>query len=505
MIGALDDLLGRVTMYRLTLYYLAALVVAAIVLASAGVLAMEPLVIGIYTLTGLAVCWLTGLVFAKVYKVPLNAESGHISALILALIFSPMGLGNRGAIGAFIFACVWAGAAKFAVAWRGKHIFNPAAFGAALTALLLNESASWWAAGNLPLLPVVAIGGLLVARKLKRFDLVLAYLAAAAAATFLASGGTTFLGEAEGTLLYSPLLFVGFIMLTEPLTTPPSRAMRIAYGALVGALSGPNIHLGPVPVTPELALLIGNAFAWLASPKARHLLVLQRIEEVARGIYDFVFVAEPPLVFKAGQYLEWTLAVHPGDARGNRRFFTVASAPETAEARLGVRIYPNSSAFKRALGALQPGDRVFAGQPAGDFTLPRNPGQKLAFLAGGVGVTPFRAMVEHLLIAREARSITLLYGSEKQADIAYRDLFDRAASELQMKTVYVLAGERVLAPGMAQGMIDERTIAAEIPDFAERLFYIAGPPAMVTASRAALRRLGVRPARIKLDYFPGLA
>ncbi|MFO1183297.1 MAG: RnfABCDGE type electron transport complex subunit D [Bauldia sp.] len=501
----IDAVLNRVTMYRLTLYYLVALIVAAIVFASFGVIAMEPLVIGIYTLTALAVSWLTNTVFAAVYKLPLNIESGHITALILALIFSPMGLGNSGAIGAFIFACVWANASKFIFAFGGKHVFNPAAFGAAAAALLLNDSASWWAAGNVPLLPLVAIGGLLVTRKLQRFDLVLAYFAAAVAASAVMTRGENLLGEVEQLLLYSPLAFVGFIMLTEPLTTPPTRAMRILYGVIVGALSGPNVHIGGVPVTPELALLIGNVFAFLVSPKRRYALALQRIDEVARGIYDFVFISDRPLAFKAGQYLEWTLAVKPGDARGNRRYFTVASAPADKDVRLGVRFYPNSSAFKQAMGALQPGDTVYAGQVAGDFILPKDAKQKLAFLAGGIGVTPFRAMIEQLLADKQARPITLLYGSERQADVAYRDLFERAGAEIGLKTVYVLAGEQVLGRGNAHGLIDAKLIAAEIPDYRERLFYVAGPRGMVVATRAALRAMGVPAARIKVDFFPGFA
>ncbi len=76
------------------------------------------------------------------------------------------------------------------------------------------------------------------------------------------------------------------------------------------------------------------------------------------------------------------------DRRGNRRFFTIASAPGAAEVWLGVKVHPVPSAFKKRLMALKPGNRVHAAQLAGHFVLPRAKDRKVAMIAGGIGITP---------------------------------------------------------------------------------------------------------------------
>ena len=77
----------------------------------------------------------------------------------------------------------------------------------------------------------VLIGGLLLVRKLRRWDLVLAFLII----PFLLN-----IFQISKLILYSPILFFAFIMLTEPLTTPPTKKLRIIYGALIGFLFSPE-------------------------------------------------------------------------------------------------------------------------------------------------------------------------------------------------------------------------------------------------------------------------
>ncbi|TGS45604.1 hypothetical protein EN822_27840, partial [bacterium M00.F.Ca.ET.179.01.1.1] len=82
--------------------------------------------------------------------------------------------------------------------------------------------------------------------------------------------------------------------------------------------------------------------------------------------FDFVFRSPRKLAFEAGQYLEWTLGLDRADNRGNRRYFTVASAPTEETVRLGVKFYPQSSAFKRGLMTMKPGSTIHAAQLAGN-------------------------------------------------------------------------------------------------------------------------------------------
>jgi ferredoxin-NADP reductase len=265
------------------------------------------------------------------------------------------------------------------------------------------------------------------------------------------------------------------------------------------------MHIGNLYLTPEMAFLVGNLFAYAASPKGRFKLTLLHIEKAAAGCYDFVFRPDRPFSFQPGQYLDWTLRVPKPDDRGNRRPFTIASAPTEKEVRLGVKFYDKPSAFKRSLAAMQPGDVIYGSQLAGTFTLPADPGRKLAFIAGGIGLTPFRSMIQELLNRREERSIVMLYGNNRLAEIAYGDIFEQATRELGLRIVYAVAEPEVPGYAVYEGVVDGALIQSSIPDYKERIFYLSGPRAMVIRFQNSLRELGVRRSRIRVDYFPGFA
>ncbi len=294
-------------------------------------------------------------------------------------------------------------------------------------------------------------------------------------------------------------------MLTEPLTAAHGVYSRLVYGAVVGALSSPNVHIGDFYLTPEMAFLVGNLFAFAVSPAGRFKLTLLRVEKTAAGCYDFVFRSDRRLTFRPGQYLDWTLSVPRSDSRGNRRPFTLASAPTETEVRFGAKFYDYPSAFKRSLAVMRPGDIIYASQLAGTFTLPRDPNKKLAFIAGGIGVTPFRSMIQELINRQEKRPIVMLYGNNRMAEIAYGDIFERAVRELGLSIVYAVAKPELPGYPVHEGIVDEVLIWNYIPDYQERTFYVSGPKAMVSRFQTSLRRLGVPRSNIRVDYFPGFA
>ncbi len=500
----IDQLLNRITMYRLVLYYLIVLVLAAFVFGFFGILPYDPTAIAFSTVLILSVCAATNWVFAKIFEAATNIESVYITALILVLIINPITATDHNGVGFLIFASVWAMASKYIFAIGKKHLFNPAAFAVALTALVLNEPATWWVGGNLALLPFVVVGGLLVVRKIQRFDLVASFTVVAFATILATTNTTNYLTPITQTLLHSSFFFLAFVMLTEPLTTPPNRMLRVLYGALVGFLFAPNIHVGGFYLTPELALLAGNIFAYIVSPKGRYMLTLVGIEQMSTDVYDFIFKTDRSFNFKPGQYLEWTLSHHYPDDRGNRRYFTIASAPTEKDVRLGVKFYTPSSTFKRALAAMKPGDKLSASHLSGGFVLPKDPKKKLVFIAGGIGITPFRSMLQYLLDTKQKRNVVLLYSNKTAADVAYKPILDRAEAELGVKTLYALSNEKTQVPGMFNGTIDAKLIAQEIPDYKERTFYLSGPHGMVDAFKHTLVEMGVSRFKIKSDFFPGL-
>lgn len=504
MIEFIDNVLNRITMYRLVLYYLIGLLGVGIVLSALGILGYDPFAL-LFTLAFLlAVCSLTNWIFSAAFHVPANAESTYISALILALIITPSASLND------LWFLTWAGvlamASKYVIAIHRKHIFNPVAFAVALTYLTINQSASWWV-GSPAMLPFVLLGGLLVVRKVQRGNLVASFLLTTALTILIAEilTGGDFITTLQRTILYSPLFFFAFVILTEPLTTPATVSLQIFYGALVGFLFSPDIHLGSIYTTPEIAMLMGNIFSYIVNPQKTLALQLIRKIQLTPDIYDFIFASKQKLAFAPGQYMEWTLGHADPDSRGNRRYFTLASSPTEDQVRVGVKFYPNSSTFKEAMLSLNSKDEIVATHLAGDFVLPSQPNQKCVFIAGGIGITPFRSMIKYLLDKNEPRPIVLFYVNRKASDLVYVDIFERAKKELGMKIIYSLTDKRN-APALWRGKTGRLTpqvIQNEVPDYKDCLFYISGPKGMIDEFTKALNVLGISGDRIKSDFFSG--
>ncbi len=492
-------------MYKLVLYYVSGLWLASLVLSLFKLLPFSPLELIVSTAIILLTCWLVNFIFARVFGAPSNMESVYVTAFILILIVPPMQ--STGYLPFLFWVAILAMASKYILAINKKHIFNPAAVAVAITAVAIGRSANWWV-NSIYLLPFVLVGGLLVVRKIRRFDLFFSFFVACLAGivvTVLFREGDI-LATLQKTLTHSSVFFFAFAMLTEPATTPPTRKLRIIYGALVGILFNPAMHIGSVYSTPELALVVGNIFSYIVSPKQKLVLQLKEKLASATDVYDFWFSSDKKLKFKPGQYLEWTLGHEHQDIRGMRRYFTIASSPTEEGIMAGVKFYPNSSTFKHSLLFLNSGETIVAAQLAGDFVLPEDKKKKLVFMAGGIGSTPFRSMIKYLLDKNEKRDITFFYSNLSPQDIAYKAIFDQAQKQLGIKTVYTITGQPFPPDWTGPtGFVDEAMIRREVPDFKDRIFYISGSRGMVLAFTDTLGRMGVSKRNIKTDFFPGFA
>jgi ferredoxin-NADP reductase len=509
-IPIIDSFLNKTTMYKTVLYYLAMLIVAAILFSAVGWLPYNPLAIVVSTLFIVVVCGIINEIFTRAFDAPANVESFYITALILVLLITPpTSFSDTSFFWFATWASVWACASKFMFAIKNKHIFNPAAFGVAIMAITVGLSATWWVGTGI-MLPLVVIGGFMMIRKIQRWDLILSFLAMVLGMSLwsvFSRGGTNYFSTIQNLFVLTPIAFFAFAMLSEPLTTPPTRWLQIAYGAFTGFLFMPSAHILSFYFTPETALLAGNIFSYIVSPKQKLILHLAGIKKLANDTYEFVFNSDQHLSFSPGQYLEWTLAHSGPDMRGNRRYFTIASSPTEDTVKMGVKFYPEPSSFKSSLSMMRPGHLMVASQLAGDFTLPKNTKKKLVFIAGGIGITPFRSMLKYAADQKENRNIVLLYANKTPGDIAYADEFAVMQKQMFLKTIYTVTDTKSVTSDWRGrvGPIDEKVIREDIPDFAERIFYISGPRGMVASYHSMLRSMGVPAWHIKEDFFPGFA
>ena len=502
----IDRFLNSITMYRLLVYYLLGLLGIALILSVVHVLPFSPIALIVSTGFVVVVCVLANDIFSGVFDAPTNHESVYISALILALIITP--ISSFQDVWLFFWAGVLTMATKYIFAINKKHIFNPVAIALVLTTLGFNGSASWWV-GTFALAPFVFMGGFLIVRKIKREDLVINFFVAAlvTSAFFVLVAHGDVLKTIQNLVFNSSLLFLAYVMLTEPLTTPPTNGLQILYGVLVGFLFVPQLHIFGFYTTPELALCMGNIYSFIVSPKYKLVLHLKEKKQYGTDVADYEFVLNEKLSFTPGKYMEWTLPHTRPDNRGNRRYLTIASSPTEDTLHLGVKFYPNGSTFKKALNNLNSSTPIGGAQLAGDFTLPKNSTEKCVFMAGGIGITPFRSMIKYLVDTHEKRMITLFYANKFASEIAYSDVFNQAQKELDIKTVYTIT-DTMSIPADWKGKVGRVTaqmIESEVPDYRERIFYLSGPHAMVTGYQTTLREMGIREDKIRTDFFPGFA
>lgn len=212
-----------------------------------------------------------------------------------------------------------------------------------------------------------------------------------------------------------------------------------------------------------------------------------RRKEVARETMTFYFVKPAGFKFLAGQFLEWTV-------EGNTHPLTLSSAPFEKDLSFTTRL--RDTPFKNFIKTMPVGTFVDVVGPEGDFVLPKvyppAGGRPLVFLAGGIGITPFRSMILQSLHDKLPQEIYLFYSNHSLEETAFlEELTGLAKENPQFHFISVVT------------RIDESLIKKFLPDFTKAIFYAAGPPAMVKAMRDFLLKAGVKPENLKLDMFSG--
>jgi ferredoxin-NADP reductase len=233
-------------------------------------------------------------------------------------------------------------------------------------------------------------------------------------------------------------------------------------------------------------------------------LILRQREVVAERTMAFHFDKPAGFQFLAGQSLDLTLVSPPEtDAEGNIRTFTIASAPSDKDIVIATRL--RDTAFKRVLQSMPLGTTVQTEGPDGSFTLHEDAGKPAIFLTGGIGITPFRSIVRDAAARKLRHSLWLFYSNNRPEDAAFLDELEQLASTTAslhfVPTMTGMAKSKRPWHG-ATGLIDREMISSRLP-LDGPIYYMAGPPAMVTAMRKMLTAAGVKDADIRSEEFAG--
>jgi predicted ferric reductase len=241
----------------------------------------------------------------------------------------------------------------------------------------------------------------------------------------------------------------------------------------------------------------GSILAWrVGRPlrfNAHHRLRVAGVVDEAPGVFS-VYLTGRDLArvgADAGQFFLWRFLTRDGWWQAHP--FSLSAAPDGRALRITVK---DLGDYTHRMRHLRPGGRVFAEGPYGTFTAARRTRRRVLLIAGGIGITPLRALLETL--PGDRGDITLVYRVQRAQDFVFRQELERLALDRGI-VIHPIAGTDV-----GDDETDRLGVPAlrrMVPDVADRDVYLCGPPGLVDALHRRLRRLGVPRGRIHAERF----
>lgn len=226
--------------------------------------------------------------------------------------------------------------------------------------------------------------------------------------------------------------------------------------------------------------------------------VLDDIIERTYNVKSYRFSRPSSFDYVAGQYV--IIFLPNGNEGLLKKPLTISSSP-TEDFIEVTKKFTQGHEFSNAMASINVGDELEFDAPYGQFVLEENQ-HKIAMLSGGIGITPFRSMSRYVIDSGLDTEITLFYGNKTSKDIVFKEEFETMENEnKQFKIVNTLTQPDSNWKGHT-GRIDAKLIKDELPDYAQRLFYLCGPPGMMNAMQDLLHELGVTKEKIMVEKFP---
>lgn len=221
----------------------------------------------------------------------------------------------------------------------------------------------------------------------------------------------------------------------------------------------------------------------------------------AKGTKSFFFEPDQKVDWLPGQYFYHTLSkLNYPDARGATRHFTISSSPTEGNLiRLTTRIR-DGSGFKQTLEELPIGSLIEGEGPNGTFIIDENEPGPHVILAGGIGITPFRAVAKYLIDKKLRIPLHIIYSNSTEEEIAFKkELNDWIKKFPNIKVEFVVTSR--------DGRIDQMKIEKFIQNWQLQIdhciFWVAGPPTMVDAMENILDKMNLRLAQVRSEKFTG--
>ena len=275
--------------------------------------------------------------------------------------------------------------------------------------------------------------------------------------------------------------------------------LAIALGFLHQLFVGADFIHDPVAVGYWVALYVATVALILVFrigqpilSSVRHRLRVSHIVTEAPGVISIYMTGRDldQLAVRSGQYFVWRFLNREGWWRGHP--FSISSAPNGEWLRITIK---DLGDWSKMLQTLSVGTYVFIEGPYGVLTGARRTRPKVLLVAGGIGITPLRALLEALPAKRG--DLTLIYRVRDARDILFRDELETLARARGAELHYLI-GRR---GGDPRDPLDAASLERLVPDVRDRDVYLCGPAAMMQRVEGSLRRLGLSSRQIHAERF----
>jgi len=232
--------------------------------------------------------------------------------------------------------------------------------------------------------------------------------------------------------------------------------------------------------------------------------LLNRVE-VVDGTMAFQFEKPLGFYFIPGQSTDLTLLNPPEtDSEGNIRTFSIASAPFEDQLIFATRM--RDTAFKRSLKKMPLGTAVKMDAAMGSFTLHKNSAKPAVFLAGGIGITPFSSIVRQADHDHAPHKLYLFYSNRRPEDAPFLEVLqnlEKTNPNFRLIATMTDMSRSKKTWNGETARIDQEMLSKYLNDLQRIIYYVAGPPVMVSGMRKMLVASDVDEDDIRTDEFAG--
>jgi len=226
------------------------------------------------------------------------------------------------------------------------------------------------------------------------------------------------------------------------------------------------------------------------------------IESIKRtqSIASFRFKAAEAIDFLPGQFTQLIFDSENLRNRELNKYLSFSSSPTKDYIEVTKRL--TESEFSKKLKSLKPRDSLLLKPPMGNCVFNQEDKQ-IAFLVGGIGITPVISILEYVVDKKLDVDIVVFY-SNRTEDIAFKDQLDNwQRSYNNIKVFYTITDCEPKDKQCMVGSINEQLLVEKAQKWPERKFFIFGPPSMVGAMSSLCLKVGCDKDKIKTESFIG--